>query len=539
MKSIRLLGATLLASTTLLGAGQAFAASEPSTPDPANAQTPVNTALTINDTPTAPEPPQNPDGGTDEGTGITGLFGIAYAPKALSGTTQLQEQGETEVSLSNNSATNDQNKYNVGVQDKTRAKDRDWSLTAQLEWTGDTQNYLAGSTITATGGNVKLNDGQGNLSEVADSEVTIGDMATDVTISQDAPVEIMKANAGKTVNGVYNYQFQNPKLVVQNSENVAAGTYSGNIVWNLGLVPDNDQRTVTVKYVSNATGKEIHPAKTVTNNVGDHYDVSTNEYKLDLTDQGYQLDTSKLPTNATGTLTENQVVTYYYNAPAPVSLVNGSFETPVVTSSNQWQFFTSVPGWRTTNGRSYIELQNMNPFVGNQRASLRSDDEDALYQFVDTTPGDTLYWEFSHKGDNGADIAALEIYAANGSIVEQGRFTTGNTEWKTYSGFYKVPAGQTKTVFRLRAVSRGNGNNVDNVVFTNKQSTVTIHYVNEQGQKLKNSETIDGYEDQSYNYTEKVTNANIPGYQLDSNKLPSNIKGTFTSSNQDITVIYK
>ncbi|MGT4665950.1 WxL domain-containing protein [Enterococcus hirae] len=245
MKSIRLLGATLLASTTLLGAGQAFAASEPSTPDPANAQTPVNTALTINDTPTAPEPPQNPDGGTDEGTGITGLFGIAYAPKALSGTTQLQEQGETEVSLSNNSATNDQNKYNVGVQDKTRAKDRDWSLTAQLEWTGDTQNYLAGSTITATGGNVKLNDGQGNLSEVADSEVTIGDMATDVTISQDAPVEIMKANAGKTVNGVYNYQFQNPKLVVQNSENVAAGTYSGNIVWNLSSVPGNEGEAPT------------------------------------------------------------------------------------------------------------------------------------------------------------------------------------------------------------------------------------------------------------------------------------------------------
>lgn len=43
----------------------------------------------------------------------------------------------------------------------------------------------------------------------------------------------MKANAGKTVNGVYNYQFKNPKLVIPNSENVAAGTYSGNIVWNL------------------------------------------------------------------------------------------------------------------------------------------------------------------------------------------------------------------------------------------------------------------------------------------------------------------
>ena len=237
MKSIRLLGATLLASTTLLGAASAFAApSEPSTPDPASVQTPVSAVLTVNDNPTAPEPPKNPDGGTDEGTGITGLFGIAYAPKALSGTAQLQEQGQTEVFLSNNSATNDQNKYNVGVQDKTRAKDRNWTLSAQLEWTGDTQGYMEGATITASEGNVKLNDGKGILSPITDSEVVIGDSAASVTISKDAPVELMKAQKGKTVNGVYNYQFKDPKLVIPQSQNVAAGTYSGNINWTLSNV---------------------------------------------------------------------------------------------------------------------------------------------------------------------------------------------------------------------------------------------------------------------------------------------------------------
>ena len=234
MKSIRLLGAALLASTTLLGAGQAFAAvSEPSTPDPAQAKTPVSAVLTVNNTPTTPTPPQGPNGGTDAGTGITGLFGIAYAPKALSGTAQLQEQGQTEISLSNNSATNSQNKYNVGVQDKTRAKDRNWTLSAQLEWTGDDQGYMNGTTVTATGGNVKLNT-SGALSELANGEVTTDKAA--LTISKDSATTIMTATKGKTLNGVYNYQFQNPKLVIPNSENVAAGTYSGNIVWNLSSV---------------------------------------------------------------------------------------------------------------------------------------------------------------------------------------------------------------------------------------------------------------------------------------------------------------
>ncbi|MFC0760632.1 WxL domain-containing protein [Enterococcus faecalis] len=232
MKSIRLLGATLLASTTLLGAASAFAApSEPSTPEPASAQTPVSATLTVNETPTRPVPPTGPEGGTDTDTGITGLFGIAYAPNALQGSAQLNEKDSTEVSLA--STGNTSGKYNVGVQDKTRAKDRNWTLSAQLEWTGANKNYMDGATITATNGTVQLNT-NGNLSGLADAEVTT--TAANLTISQDAPVEIMTAQKGKTMNGVYNYQFQAPKLVIPQSQNVTAGTYSGNINWTLSNV---------------------------------------------------------------------------------------------------------------------------------------------------------------------------------------------------------------------------------------------------------------------------------------------------------------
>ncbi|MDQ8459467.1 WxL domain-containing protein [Enterococcus faecium] len=220
-------------STTLLGAGGVFAdTSQPTQPDPADARTQISTVLTINEHPTAPEPPKNPDGGTDQETGITGLFGIAYTPKALSGTAQLQDSGRTEVPLSNNTATNDQNKYNVGVQDKTRGKDRNWTLKAQLEWTGDEKGYMTGSTIEASEGNVKLNNGSGALTPVTEEEVTIGNQATNLSIS-NVPVTLMQAHPDKVVNGVYNYQFKDPKLVIPKSEGVTADTYSGNIVWNL------------------------------------------------------------------------------------------------------------------------------------------------------------------------------------------------------------------------------------------------------------------------------------------------------------------
>lgn len=185
----------------------------------------------MNETPTQPVPPLVPEGGTDTGTGITGLFGIAYAPNALQGTAQLNETGSTEVSLA--SAGNTTKKYNVGVQDKTRAKDRNWTLSAQLEWTGDNKDYMNGATITATGGKVQLNEA-GKLKELADAEVTTA--AANLTISKDAPVEIMAAQKRKTMNGVYNYQFQEPKLVIPQSQNVTAGTYSGNINWTLSNV---------------------------------------------------------------------------------------------------------------------------------------------------------------------------------------------------------------------------------------------------------------------------------------------------------------
>lgn len=84
MKKMNVLGVTLLASTVLMGAGEVFA-SEPSVPEPAQAKTPISAELSINETPVQPTPPGGSEGGSDNDTGINSLFGIAYAPGALTG----------------------------------------------------------------------------------------------------------------------------------------------------------------------------------------------------------------------------------------------------------------------------------------------------------------------------------------------------------------------------------------------------------------------------------------------------------------------
>lgn len=227
MKKFNLIGVTLLASTVLMGAGQAYAAE--TTPNPATAKTPVTvelTAPTTDGTVTPPLPDQG--GGGDTGTGITGPFGIAYAPAALvakKGTVELGKTLNQEVELKSTSGDNVK-KLNVGVRDMTQASGRSWTLSAQLKWDS---KELVGSKIVAEGaGNIHENvEGILKTTNKVENKVQ-----TTLEISSTS-ADIMGAKNDQVMSGTYNYQFNMPKLVIENPSNVEASTYTGNIVWNL------------------------------------------------------------------------------------------------------------------------------------------------------------------------------------------------------------------------------------------------------------------------------------------------------------------
>ncbi|WP_276414706.1 MucBP domain-containing protein, partial [Lactococcus garvieae] len=98
--------------------------------------------------------------------------------------------------------------------------------------------------------------------------------------------------------------------LISRSQTGVADTY----VWQ-PAVPAAD---VTVKY-EDTDGKSIHASQTISGNVGDTYDATTATYKLAI--DGYTLDASQLPANATGTLSATaQTVTYVYTKnPAPAA----------------------------------------------------------------------------------------------------------------------------------------------------------------------------------------------------------------------------
>ncbi|MEU6476722.1 hypothetical protein ABZ858_07475 [Streptomyces sp. NPDC047017] len=155
-------------------------------------------------------------------------------------------------------------------------------------------------------------------------------------------------------------------------------------------------------------------------------------------------------------------------APLRVALSNGSFEEPTVTGyeilpdASQTQAPQRVPGWLTTAADHMIELwhtgfNGVRAADGVQFAELNANLVSTLYQDLPTTPGTKLYWKLYHRGRLGDDTMALDI-GAPGSVVEQRRFTDGNTAWGYYTGTYTVPAGQTRTRFAFRSISAAGGN---------------------------------------------------------------------------------
>ncbi|WP_244178728.1 DUF7507 domain-containing protein [Streptomyces rubellomurinus] len=154
--------------------------------------------------------------------------------------------------------------------------------------------------------------------------------------------------------------------------------------------------------------------------------------------------------------------------PSRITLVNGSFEQPTVTTGVG--FFPDasqpqpnhVPGWLTTAPDHQIEIwhdgfNGVPAAVGTQFAELNANFVSTLYQDLATTPGAVLYWRLYHRGRLGQDTMALDI-GAPGAVIEQRQFTDGNTAWGFYTGTYTVPAGQTTTRFAFRSVSAAGGN---------------------------------------------------------------------------------
>jgi uncharacterized repeat protein (TIGR01451 family) len=143
------------------------------------------------------------------------------------------------------------------------------------------------------------------------------------------------------------------------------------------------------------------------------------------------------------------------------SVVNASFEQPVITQDWTWIANGGVPGWVSTDPVGIEIWQNgydgVNAPVGNQFVELNANQAGTLSQSISTTPGQILQWSLLHRGRAGVDTMQVLIGSSNSTLVPIRTISDGTSAWGRYSGAYVVPASQTTTELAFRALSTGSG----------------------------------------------------------------------------------
>lgn len=159
---------------------------------------------------------------------------------------------------------------------------------------------------------------------------------------------------------------------------------------------------------------------------------------------------------------------------------NGSFEQPSVASVPHEGHLAFFDGgspsvvWSTTDPYNRIELWDAQaatpPYAGDQFAELQAHDVDTVYQTMETEPESFVRWRVAHRARDTTpvkdiNLMRVEFASASDGVANATTLLVGvDSEWRVSYGWYKVPAGQSQTQIRLRALSAQKHSSVGNLV---------------------------------------------------------------------------
>jgi len=176
-------------------------------------------------------------------------------------------------------------------------------------------------------------------------------------------------------------------------------------------------------------------------------------------------------------------------------LKNTGFEpplTPVVAAGTYSTMDASLlVGWKTTATDNKIEIwgtgyKGVPAAEGVQFAELNANYSSRLYQTINLKNGETLSWEYYHRGRAAVDSAEFNIYSSNGStkLVTLQKPSTGTGAWTKYSGSWTVSLATGSYQLSFESLTAGTiGNFLDG--FTTTMSSIDGSYHIPTGNTLK------------------------------------------------------
>jgi hypothetical protein len=158
------------------------------------------------------------------------------------------------------------------------------------------------------------------------------------------------------------------------------------------------------------------------------------------------------------------------------ALQNADFETPLLADTctpGMWcQFPMEDTQWGTSSPFGVVELwpsghEGVPSPQGAQHAEVNAEHPDTLFQEVALVPGSVAYWSLFHRGRRTTE--PLEVRLGNPPSL-QATLISEFGEWKSASGLYRVPSGESVTRLELASLSEGSfGNLIDAVVLASTE----------------------------------------------------------------------
>ncbi|MBC6369892.1 hypothetical protein ERK17_03300 [Lactobacillus kullabergensis] len=295
--------------------------------------------------------------------------------------------------------------------------------------------------------------------------------------------------------------------------------------------------TVITKYVDQ-DGKEIHKSEVASGKIGSDY--TTEKLTID----GYTLDESKLPANATGKYSENDiVVTYVYkkDTPAPVE---GKVTTKYVDETGKEIHDpvteTGIVGSDYTTEKLTIDGYTLDEskLPANATGKYSENDIVVTYVYKKDTPaptvgkviikfvdedGNELHKPVEQTGEVGKNYTVNKIDIA-GYILDKSKLPNNAT------GKYTSKDITVIFVYNKTASQNNNESNPN----PSATGRVIIKFIDQSGRQIHEPLIETGLVGSSYT-TAKL---GISGYTLDESKLPNNSDGKFIQGDIIVTYVY-
>ena len=275
---------------------------------------------------------------------------------------------------------------------------------------------------------------------------------------------------------------------------------------------------VIEKHIDEFTN-EVLDSKTYQGNEGDTYTTSSKEF------EGYDLDNTKLPTNATGTMSKDPIeVKYYYK-----------YKTNVITKYVDKITGEEIVPSITTNGYVGDEYQTEKKEYDEEKEETLPFKDYTLTQLPDNANGEmtkaqiTVIYYYVH---NSAGVKVNHYDVITGEKLAEEEIIKGH-EGDSYETKEKDIEGYDLVRERYPENATGKMKKEETVVnyYYIKRGKVTVKYIDKiTGQELTDNIVIEGHEGDDYETEEKK----FDGYTLE--KVPEDAKGKIEAEPK--TVIY-